>query len=185
MSSTTTFKCLNCNETLRPDARNRGRQCYCGKPACHQASKAASQARWTAKPENHDYFRGNENSERTRQWRLANPGYWRRKGAPRPARPIALQETLKPQAAEIQPLEQSCERSALQDDMLLQPALMVGLVSIMTGLASQDAIAATVRVYINRGLDILGMTPGCPQFHHHEKQTTPESRTPAPRAPPI
>jgi hypothetical protein len=33
-------------------------QCYCLASTCRAASKAASQARWLAKPENQDYFRG-------------------------------------------------------------------------------------------------------------------------------
>jgi hypothetical protein len=55
-------KCLHCKKLLVPDHRNRGRQKYCSAPACQQASKQASQQRWTRKPENRDYFRGPEKS---------------------------------------------------------------------------------------------------------------------------
>jgi hypothetical protein len=45
-------------ESYRPDPRNLRHQRYCSEPACRAAKKAASQARWLARPENHDYFRG-------------------------------------------------------------------------------------------------------------------------------
>ena len=79
MSSKTTPKCLHCNEDYHRDPRNGGRQRYCAKPDCRQASKAASQRQWLGRPENRDYFRGPENCERVRLWRLANPGYRRSK----------------------------------------------------------------------------------------------------------
>jgi hypothetical protein len=61
----------------------------------------------------------------------------------------------------------------------------VGLIAILTGHDVQDDIATTIRIFINRGRDILRLVPGGPEFHHHEKQTTPVSGTPATRAPPI
>ena len=182
MSSTASRKCLCCNDMFHPDARNRRHQQYCAKDACRKASKAARQARWLAKPENRDYFRGSANCERVRQWRLANPGYSRGKTA---ARPVALQDVLNPQVVENETPARSCTPSPLQDDLLWQPALIVGLIAVMTGHDVQDDIATTVRLYINRGRDILRMVPGGPEFHHHEKQTTPMSGTPATRAPPI
>ncbi|SAL07534.1 hypothetical protein AWB78_08619 [Caballeronia calidae] len=51
-------KCLNCGTWFVPDARNVRHQRYCSEAACRQASKAASQRQWLAKPENRDYFRG-------------------------------------------------------------------------------------------------------------------------------
>jgi hypothetical protein len=41
-----------------------------------------------------------------------------------------------------------------------------------------------VRLFINRGEDILRMTPGSP-CQNHENQNTPVPRTPAARAPPV
>ena len=81
MKLQTTFKCLHCNEEQRCDYRNRGRHRYCGERACRRASKAASQRRWLKRPGNENYFRGNANSERVREWRKAHPGYWRKKKA--------------------------------------------------------------------------------------------------------
>jgi hypothetical protein len=159
MSSAASRKCLCCNEKFLPDARNRRHQQYCAKDACRKASKAARQARWLAKPENRDYFRGSANCERVRQWRLANPGYSRRKTAPRPG---ALQDVSNPQSVEKESSVPSCTPSPLQDVLLLQPALIVGLIAVMTGNDVQDDIATTVRLYINRGRDILRMVPGGP-----------------------
>jgi hypothetical protein len=79
MSSKTTPKCLHCKEEYRSDPRNCGRQRYCLKPDCRQASKAASQRQWLGRPENRDYFRGAEYCERVRLWRLAHPGHRRNK----------------------------------------------------------------------------------------------------------
>jgi hypothetical protein len=62
-------KCKCCHSLFRPDRRNRVRQHYCSAPACRAASKAASQARWLAKPDNRDYFRGPGNVARVRAWR--------------------------------------------------------------------------------------------------------------------
>ena len=72
-------KCLNCGELFRPDPRNAHYQRYCSQHPCRKASKAASQARWLAKPQNRDYFRGPAHTERVRAWRAANPGYSRRR----------------------------------------------------------------------------------------------------------
>ena len=72
-------KCLNCGELFRPNPRNVHHQRYCSEPPCRKASKAASQARWLAKPQNRDYYRGPAHTERVRAWRAANPGYWRRR----------------------------------------------------------------------------------------------------------
>src|SRR5580693_10431798 len=70
-------KCKCCFKLFRPDPRNRRYQFYCSASGCRAASKAASQARWRAKPENQDYFRGPVNVARVQAWRARHPGYWR------------------------------------------------------------------------------------------------------------
>ena len=45
---------------------------------------------------------------------------------------------------------------ALQDVLVMQPAVMVGLISMMTGSALQDDIAATTLALLIKGQDILG-----------------------------
>jgi hypothetical protein len=51
-------KCKNCHTFFLPDPRNAGKQKYCFEAECRRTSKAASQRKWLAKPENRDYFRG-------------------------------------------------------------------------------------------------------------------------------
>ena len=185
MSATPARKCLCCQEKFHPDARNRRHQQYCSKDDCRKASKAARQARWLAKPENRDYFRDSANCERVRLWRLAHPGYLRRKTA---SHPLALQDVSKPQPIENHRPETSCTSSAfspLQDDSLLQPALIVGLIAVMTGHALQDDIAESARRFINRGRDILRMVHGSPDIPSHENQAHPLPRAAAPRAAPV
>jgi len=157
MSAKTKPKCLHCNEEYCCDPRNYGRQKYCSKPDCQRASKAASQLQWLSRPENRDYFRGAENSERVRLWRLANPGFRRSKS---PVPKSVLQEPLIPQSIENKEVAQPDVSSVLQDICLVQPALVVGLISIMTGSALQEDIVASARWSINRGEDILRMVPG-------------------------
>jgi len=45
-------------------------QRYCSVSACRAASRAASQARWLAAPENQDYFRGSVNVARVIELRI-------------------------------------------------------------------------------------------------------------------
>ena len=71
-------KCKCCLKLFRPDPRNRHHQRYCSEAPCRAASKAASQARWRAAPENQGYFRGPVNVARVQAWRSRHPGYWRR-----------------------------------------------------------------------------------------------------------
>jgi hypothetical protein len=63
-------KCKCCHKLFHPDPRNRYHQRYCAAPRCRAASKAASQARWLAAPENRDYFRGPVNVARVRAWMI-------------------------------------------------------------------------------------------------------------------
>jgi len=178
----TTFKCLNCNEKHCADPRNRWHQRYCSKPECRRASKASSQLRWSQKPGNETYFRGAVNTERSRQWRKGHPDYWRNKKA---VPQVALQDVLKSQATSKETVVQPELPFALQDVCLTQPALLVGLISIMTGHAQQDDIALSARLFLSRGEDILRMTPRGPALPNHENENNPVPRTPAARAPPV
>ena len=168
------FKCLNCNEIHVSDPRNRGRQNFCAEPECRRASKARSQRRWTGRTENANYFGGAENCERVRQWRKEHPGYWRKKKS---AAQDALQETLKLQDPVMEVVAPEKPPGTLQDICFMQPALIVGLISVMTGHALQEDIAATTRSFLTRGEDILRMTPRDPQFPIYEYQTTSLPRT--------
>ena len=182
MKSTTTFNCLHCREKHVCDPRNRGRQCYCGKPECRQASKADSQRRWAGKPENENYFRGAENIERVRQWRKEHPGYWRRKKS---GKQDALQDPCTGQEAGSKEVVGSRVPDALQDLCRSQPALLVGIISMMTGHGLQEDIAASARSFLTRGEDILRMVRRGPQNPRDENQTRPVPAEAAACATPI
>ena len=135
-------KCKHCQTFFDPHPRSAGRQRYCSKPKCHQASKAASQRRWRQKPANRDYFTGPTQVERVRQWRKAHPGYWRRQGS---RAPHALQDALTPQETQKQHLDDGLTPQALQDAFFMQPTMLIGLIAHLTGLSLQDDIAMTAR----------------------------------------
>ena len=152
MKCSTQRKCPHCNEFYLPDRRNLHHQRYCSKPACRKHSKAESQRRWVQKPDNQDYFSGSQNSQRVKEWRKRNSGYWRKKKS---ALQEALQDLCMAQVAQIEELTKQESPNALQDLFLMEPAVFVGLISMMTGSALQDHIAATVQTLRRQGQDIL------------------------------
>lgn len=179
----TCFKCLHCKEEQKSEPRNRGRQRYCAKEACRRASKAASQRRWLSRSENAGYFRGKENCERVKRWREANPKYWQRGKSPGGG--DALQEISKGQGTEDEEVAAPGLSHALQEICHPQPALFVGLISMLTGNALQDDIAASVRLFVSRGRDILGMGLGGSATNNDQKHTYTVPRTSAARASPV
>ncbi len=141
-------KCRNCGDFFIPDPRNIRKQKYCGKPECRKASKATAQARWLAKRENKNYFRGQENVCRVQEWRKHNPGYWRRKGN-------ALQDHSNEKTLGEQYVVKQLTKDALQDLLMTQHTVLVGLIAHLTGTALQDDIANTTRRMQQLGADIL------------------------------
>jgi hypothetical protein len=146
-------KCRHCKQFFRPDHRNRHHQRYCSKAACRRQSKAEAQRRWLQKPENQAHFQGPENTQRVKAWRKAHPGYWRKAklDAKRP-----LQDLCHRQSPAHEQFTTQIVPAALQDLFLMQPAVVLGLISMMTGSALQEDIAETVRRLQRKGLDILG-----------------------------
>jgi hypothetical protein len=147
-------KCLHCGAFYQPDRRNRRHQRYCAKPDCRKRSKADSQRRWLQRPENQSYFRGPENCQRVKAWRQRHPGCRRKKKAQAPA---GLQEVCPTQAPEAQGVSPRPEPDGLQDLFSMQPAMVVGLISMMTGSELQEDIALTTRLLLRKGQDILAM----------------------------
>jgi len=148
-------KCRCCQHFFVPDPRTADRQRYCSEPGCRQASKAASQRHWQGKHGNGDYFRGPEAVRRVQAWRVSHPGYWK------PKHPLSP----GPQAVAKQPAnpaQSSCNvprgrPRTLQDDCLTQDPAFVGLISMVTGSTLQEDIAATARLLLLRGRNILGL----------------------------
>jgi hypothetical protein len=58
---------------------------------------------------------------------------------------------------------------ALQEVLLMQPAVVVGLISMMTGNSLQEDIAATAGVLIRKGQD---SHPGCEATHFKDENQT-------------
>jgi hypothetical protein len=140
-----------CLKLFRPDPRNRRHQRYCSAPACRAASKTASQARWLAKPENQDYFRGPVNAARVKAWRSRHPGY-RRKGR---RDGVALQENSMAQPADSTAKTGETASSPLQDVLTAQPAVLIGLIAHIVGTPLQDDIVRATGRLLRLGQDIL------------------------------
>lgn len=144
-------KCKCCLKLFRPDPRNRRHHCYCSAPDCRAASKAASQARWLAKPENQDYFRGPVNVARVRAWRSRHPGYWRRGRCVGPA----LQDISTAQPTGSAAETGDAAGSSLQELLSAQPAVLIGLIAHLVGTPLQDDIVRTTDRLLRLGQDIL------------------------------
>jgi hypothetical protein len=176
-------KCLCCGDFFAPDHRNVRHQRYCSKPGCRKKSKAQSQRRWQQSPENQNYFRGPENCRRVKDWRKANPGYWRKKKS---STQVPLQDFFQAQVAHNEEVIPRVASDALQDLFSMQPAVVVGLISMMTGSALQEDIASTVQVLVRKGRDILDMNLGSVTTRlTDENQTTSLSATTSNCAPSV
>ena len=147
-------KCQHCSEFYLPDRRNLHHQRYCSKAACRKQSKSESRRRWLEKPENQNYFSGSQNSQRVKEWRKSHPGYWRKKKS---ASEEPLQDLYTSPGAQNEGVTKTEASDALQEVLLMQPAVMVGLISMMTGSALQEDIAVTTRALLRKGREILGM----------------------------
>ena len=148
-------KCRGCSDFFFPDSRNEHHQHYCGKPACQQASKVASQRRWLRKPANRDYFRGSDNTQRVRDWRKAHPGYWKRQSP----RSNSIQVA---QPQKVNPVQSSCNvpgssLGALQGFCLAKEPGFIGLLSMITGRTLQEDITPIARRVVEQGQQILGL----------------------------
>ena len=149
-------KCRNCKRLFLPDHRNRDRQNFCKSPACQKASKAYSQKKWLQKPGNRNYFKGPVNTQRVREWRKRNPGYWKRNSS---KSENALQDSLNGQVAEIKGDIGDFTGIALQDFLAAQPAVFIGLISKFIGSSLQDDIVRTILLMQQSGQDILFYQP--------------------------
>lgn len=143
-------KCCHCRRLFVPDPRNYDKQGYCGRSACRTASKSASQKKWLNKPENKNYFKGPDHVERVQEWRKKNPGYWKRSKSK-----IALQDHLIVQGVENTGGIEQKNAKALQDFLLAQPPVIIGLISNFIGSPLQDDIANTLLAMQQSGQDIL------------------------------
>jgi hypothetical protein len=166
-------KCRCCRIFFTPDRHNPNRQFYCSAPDCRRASKAASQRRWLQQPANRNYFRDAENVKRVKQWREANPGYWKRAKPRSKQAQTTENQPLKPRTTSCNASERNL--SALQDFVLNDHPAFVGLLSMVTGSTLQEDIAAVGRNLLLQGRNILGL---------QKPETVPSSYDPKTIAPP-
>ena len=158
-------------------------QRFCSEAACRKQSKAESQRRWVQKPDNQNYFSGPQNSQRIKEWRKRTPGYWRKKSPP-PQEP--LQDLCRTQVAQDEEVKTIEISDALQDVLVMQPAVMVGLISMMTGSALQEDIAATTRTLLKKARTSWPGGSGVRTTHSHDdNQKGTLSGTAAPCAAPL
>ncbi len=148
-------QCRHCRRVFIPDHRNRDRQNYCRKTECRKASKAASQKKWLSKPENTDYFKGTDHVERAQAWRKKNQNL--KSGKPKNV--VALQDSLQAQVVEKK--RESCQFAVktglLQDSLIMQPAIIVGLISNFIGSTLQEDISETLLRMQQSGQVILNL----------------------------
>lgn len=144
-------KCKCCLQLFRPDPRNWRHQRYCSARPCRAASKAASQGRWLAKPENQDYFRGPENAARVKAWRSRHPGYGR-KGRRKSS---ALQDVSAAQPVAPTGKTDDFAGPPLQEVLSPQDAVLIGLIAHIVGTPLQDDIARAAGRLLRLGQDIL------------------------------
>jgi len=147
-------KCKCCRKFFHPDPRNLRHQRYCSEPACRAASRAASQARWLARPENHDYFRGPVHLACIQDWRARHPGYWGKT----PRRRNALKDVSTAQAIGRAGKRVISACLPLQDLLTAQPAVLIGLIAHLAGTPLQDDIVRAVDRLLRLGQDILAAT---------------------------
>lgn len=159
-----------------PERRNWWHQKYCAKPECRKESKAQSQGRWLSKPENRDAFRGSANVERVRQWRAKNPGYWKR-----PAKTCGtLQEVLPLQPSEPQQLAITTSQAPLQDFVVSQDPLVLGLISHLVDSPLQEVVEKAALRLLQKGQSILDMRFGMkPKGHTYADKETSSMRAAA------
>lgn len=169
--------CQCCRRLFVPDPRAAQRQRYCSKPECRQTSKAASQKRWLRKNGNGDYFRGPDEVTRVQRWRRDHPGYWKSKKVPKST--VQVPDNQTPKSSHSSCNAPASPLSPLQDQCLTQNPVIVGLISMFTGCALQEQIAATAQRLFLHGREILGNSAPDPSRQYHDSKTSPAARSAA------
>lgn len=148
-------KCKHCQRFFIPDPRNIKRQRYCSEPPCRAASKAASQQRWLDKPENQDVFKGPSQVARVQAWRQANPGYWRQGPTGGSKKPLPLQDASIAQDTDNKQESGNFVEPALQELLIAQPTVLIGLIAQFSDSALQEDIARVGHHLLRLGHDVL------------------------------
>lgn len=165
MSPDADRNCLHCSDVFEPDARHRHDQRYCRKPACQRARQAVNNERWRARPEHKDWWRGEWNVERVREWRAQHPEYWKRwKRKTTVALQIAINPTQATKATvDTSPAGVDCATNRVPELLKTQSPVVVGLIAQMygsgSGIALQSAIAEVATRLFEKGRAVIGQQP--------------------------
>lgn len=124
-------RCPSCQQLFDCHPRTRSLQRFCAAPPCRAASKQASQRRWLHKPENQDYFCGEQHVNRVQAWREKHPEY----GRETPIAGQPLQEMIMAQAVDS---DQETPVYALQDVIGLQVHETIDEIGIWAARSLQD-----------------------------------------------
>ena len=184
MSSKTTPKCLHCNEEFHPDPRNRGRQRYCAKAGLPQGLQGGQPAPLAGQAGEPGLL---PRGRKLRAGPAVALGQSRLPAQQEACPPrVCYKMSLKPQAVENEQLRPRHAASALQEILFLQPAMFVGLISVMTGHGLQEDIAdeRPVVPQSRRGHPAHGARESR-RSQTMKTKTHPVPRTPAARAPPV
>lgn len=154
-----TRKCLHCHTFFKPNPRSKGRQIYCSLSDCQKASKTASQQKWLQKPENQNYFRGPEQVARVQRWRANHPGYSKKSNTSSDSKDT-LQDALIVQPVDKQQETGMRAQEPLQELLLAQPSVLIGLIAHLTGSTLQDEIVRTGIRLRELGEDFLSNPTG-------------------------
>ena len=117
MRAISEVRCSCCGKLFSAGARNAWHQKYCTSGECGRASKAASNLSWRLR--NAGYDRGPAAVRRTQEWRASHPGYSRTK-------------KISNKAGELR---------ALQDVILRQPLVIIGLIAQMRKRSPKSALS--------------------------------------------
>ena len=143
-------RCAHCGHPFVVNPRRRKRHRFCSDPTCAQASKRAAQKKWLEKwRKEHggvSYFSGKERAYKVRNWRRLNPQY-RKRTRLREGAPGGLRLSGKLKAA--------LRSVALQDTIDPHLALVIGVISRLSGAVLQDMMARELRATMLCGYAIL------------------------------
>ena len=142
-----TKPCAHCGHRFNINPRVGTRHRFCAKPECMRASHAHARKRWLRKNGGRKYFGGKQNTDRVRTWRDQHPRYWRRKSR--------IQRSKRNGFVLTKRLSSVLRYVALQDTIDTHLALIIGIISQVSGATLQDTIARELRRLMLRGHAIL------------------------------
>ena len=157
-------KCQHCKEFYLPDRRNLHHQRYCAEAACRNRAKRKVSAAGCKNRRTKTTSAARKIASVSKSGENAIPVLAQKE----PSTPRTVTRSLHDSVAQDEEVKRIEISDALQDVLVMQPAVMVGLISMMTGSALQEDIAATTRRCC-KGQDILAGGSGVTTTHSHDE----------------